>query len=359
MINNLKLFYFLLLVTFLYSVPCISQINRSKVEESIFLDSFFNVDDPLSINLTFDLKLFKRTKPDTFYIPAIISFKDDTTISKEIRIKARGNFRKDYCTFPSYWLNFKKTNLIEDSVYNTKKIKIVSHCKDSKIHSTYLLKEYIVYKLYNIINENSFRVRLLHIDYKDRGSKQRILNRWAIMIEPESFLAERIDAYPLTMNNVKYAYLDSINSVMMAFFQYMIGNTDFNIGNRHNIKFFISKDFKKERVIVIPYDFDFSGLVYADYAAPSSKIYINSVRDRFYYGACRSNKIYNMVIEHYKSKEQEIVEFISTFEYISKGDRKSMLNYIERFYNKIEDDKFIKKEIRPFCIESKAILKSN
>lgn len=359
MINNLKLFYFLLLVTFLYSVPCISQINMQEVEEPIFTKSFFNTDDPLSINLTFDLKSFRRTKPDTFYIPAIISFKNDVMISKEIRIKARGSFRKDYCTFPSYWLNFKKTTLIEDSVYNTKKIKIVSHCKESEIYSINLLKEYIAYKLYNIINENSFRVRLLIINYSDESLKKRDLNRWAIMIEPESFLAERIDAYPLQMNNKKYAHLDSVNAVMMAFFQYMIGNTDFNIGNRHNIKLFISKDHKKEGIIAIPYDFDYSGLVYAKYAIPSSKIHIMSVRERFYYGACRSNKIYDMVIEHYKSKEQEIIEFISSFEYISKRDRKSMLNYIERFYNKIGDKKFIEKEIRPFCIESKAILKLN
>lgn len=356
MFSKSNIVYFFIIIIFLIIQPSFAQVDKLKIQEPIVTSSFFLEDDTLSIDLKFDLTLFKRQKPDTVYIDAVLSIKGNDI---PVRVKARGNFRKEHCTFPSFWLNLKNTNLIQDSIYDTKKIKVVSHCKELRVYSKYLLKEYITYRLYNIINNNSFRVRLVNINYKSNKLKKQENERWAILIEPDNFLAERIESYPLKMDDIRYVQLDPVNEVTMAFFQYMIGNTDFAIKRRHNVKLFITKDHKQEGIIPIPYDFDYCGLVNTYYAVPFSDERISSVVERSYYGACRDDSLYNAVIDHFLSKKQEILNFISSFEYLPNGDRRSMLNYIEKFYKEIQNPKFIKKEIRPFCIDPRARLKFN
>ena len=54
---------------------------------------------------------------------------------------------------------------------------------------------------------------------------------------------------------------------VLCLFEYMISNTDWNVSLLHNIKLIRKKDTKE--IIVVPYDFDYSGLVNADYAVPN------------------------------------------------------------------------------------------
>jgi hypothetical protein len=246
-------------------------------------------------------------------------------------------------------LNIKETNLNDSYLSDVNKIKVVSHCKDSKTYSDYLIKEYLAYKILNNITDNSFKVRLLKVKYIDAGRKNKTSTNWAFMIEPEGLLAERLEAYPLKMDKVKYSQTDSILTTAMSIFQYMIGNTDYSVAGRHNVKLLTLKDFTKPALVPIPYDFDFSGLVNAYYARPSEKIGIKSVTERYYYGMCRSDQLYNQILDLFTEKRGEIFTLIESFEYIDKKTRKYVLNYLEDFYKEIENSKFIKNHIRTTC----------
>ena len=72
-----------------------------------------------------------------------------------------------------------------------KRIKVVTHCKGSQDYEEYVLKEYLCYKIYNIISPVSFRVRLVRMTYVDTGRKNKVTEGWAFMIEPKHMLAER------------------------------------------------------------------------------------------------------------------------------------------------------------------------
>ncbi|MBW2998369.1 hypothetical protein KY321_02410, partial [Candidatus Woesearchaeota archaeon] len=134
-----------------------------------------------------------------------------------------------------------------------------------------------------------------------------------------------------------------------SIFQYMIGNSDFSVSGRHNLKLLKSKDYKETELIPIPYDLDYSGLVNAHYAVPSDKIPIEEVTQRFYRGLCRNDDLYNYVLDIFREKKDEIYSFIESFEYLDKKSQKYILKYISDFYDEIERDNFIKKKIRPTC----------
>ncbi len=351
------IFCLLILFTEGYSQNDAGDNNLS--DTILFPSNFFDIDEPLELTLRFDIKNLTKEKSDKDYLPAeLFYFINDTLkIEKNIRIRARGKFRKKQCYFPPYWINVKKSNVNEDYISSVNKIKVVSHCKDSKTYNDYLLKEYIAYKLLNIITDYSFKVRLAKIKYIDTGRENKITKNWAFMIEPEDLLAKRLEAYPLKMDKISYRQCDPLKTTIMSIFQYMIGNTDYSVAGRHNVKLLTLKDYTKPELIVIPYDFDFSGIVNTIYAKPSEKIGIKSVTERYFYGMCRSDETYNEVLNLFREKENDIFSFIDSFEFIDKRMQKYVRSYIEEFYDEIEQTNFVKKNIRPSC--EKLLLKNS
>lgn len=348
--KNLMIFIFLAcFVSFGYSSTNVK--TNAKNDTILFSPDFFDQTEPLDITLEFDIKKFMKEKSDSKYLPAKLSYfiNKNERVEEIVRIKARGEFRRDHCHFSPFWMNIKEADNIDEYFSDIKKIKVVTHCKDSKEYNNYLGKEFLAYKILNIITGYSFKVRLLNITYIDIGKKNKISNQLAFMIEPEELLAERLNAYPLKMDKVKYSQTDSIKTTTMSMFQYMIGNTDYSVAGRHNVKLLVSKDYKKPGIIPIPYDFDFCGLVNAYYAGTSDKIDIKSVTERYYYGMCRSDQLYNQILELFRDKKEDIFSLIQSFEYIDKKTRKYMLAYIDDFYEQIENPNFIKFYIRSTC----------
>ena len=231
----------------------------------------------------------------------------------------------------------------------TNKIKVVPRCKGGKLYEDYILKEYLIYKLYNVITDNSFRVRLLKIKYIDTGRNNKEDISWAFMIEPNNMLARRISAFPVKKDNLRYKHTDTTNIDLMFLFQYMIGNTDLTITKRHNVELFKYKDHTKPNLIMIPYDFDFAGLVNAQYANPAEKLDITSVRERYYLGMCRTDEQYQIVIDIFKQKESEIFQTIDEFEFLGNRAKNSTRKYIEDFYQELHKSNFIEKKLNSTC----------
>lgn len=331
-----------------------TDIESSAVSDTIlFPKDFFDQSETLNLELTFDIKKFMIEKSDSEYLPAKLAYysADNYKIEKEVRIKARGEFRKNNCQFPPYWLNIKRSNVINDHLSEANKVKIVTHCKDSRAidYEDYLIREYLIYKMYNIITDYSFRVRLLNIKYVDTGRNNKTYQKQAFMIEPEKRMAERLEAYPLEMDDIRFSLTDTIMTVTMSIFNYMIGNTDYSISGRHNIKLLTLKDYTKPDPVPVPYDFDFAGFVNAFYANPRPELGIEDVTERYFYGICRTDNLYNIVLDIYKDKQEEIYELLETFEPLHKRSRKEIINYIDEFYNEIERPGFIEKKLRTTC----------
>ncbi len=205
-----------------------------SVTDTISDFGLFTNEEILELSLRFDITKYQRKKPKDEYLDAVLTYHLSKTdsINKDVRLKSRGEFRNGYCSFPPIALNFKKTEFAKKDLDNIGKIKLVTHCESGNEEN--LFREYLVYKLFNVLTDTSFRARLVKINYINTFKNTRPIRTYAFFIEPLDLLAERIGAIPvdlttLSQTNILPTYMDR-----MAIFFYMIGNSDWSIPNQHN-----------------------------------------------------------------------------------------------------------------------------
>ena len=303
---------------------------------------FFLDDKLIDVTLTTDIKKLrndKKTPPA--YQPAdiIMQFSDTSLISEQIRVMPRGLFRKDNCDLASLMLNFK--NPSSPKLSPLKKLKLVGNCENGSMYDELVLKEYLVYKIQNLLSNMSFRVRLLHITYKDSKQKVKSYTQYAFLLEDINDLAERNNCIEVKNKDL---FTEASNRDQMTFvnlFQYMIGNTDWSVPKCHNIKLMVPKNNPRARPYAIPYDFDFCGLVDAKYASPTEELGIESVRDRLYRGFPRSLNELQATLAIFGEKKESIMYYINHFELCSTKCRKGMVAYLEEFYKTVANKKNI------------------
>jgi hypothetical protein len=209
---------------------------------------------------------------------------------------------------------------------------MVTHCRYG--NEEYLLKEYLIYKLYNVLTDYSFRVRLLKVVYINTYKKSKPIETYAFLIEPTEMLTSRtnstsVTSLKLTMQNILPEMMDR-----MAIFNYMIGNTDWSVPGLHNCKVLSVADPKNPGLgAIVPYDFDYSGLVDAYYAVPTESLGLKSVLDRRFVGICRSEAEFINDLKEFSDKKEEFYRVINEFPYLTIRAKKKMTDYLDSFYD--------------------------
>jgi hypothetical protein len=294
----------------------------------------FDADTPLYVTLAFDMKRYHRSKMKGEYIPATFSFSvnDSVSIQRSTRIKARGEFRKGYCFYAPFWLNIKGSGLKVGNSENIKRMKVVTQCMRSHSYKNYLMKEYLAYRIFELLTPASFRTRLLRITYVDTGRKNKVTKTWGFIIEPEELLAERVngvvmeDPFP-GMHRMKR---ESMN--LVSVFEYMIGNPDYSIRALHNVKLLGLPGYQSEGYTLVPYDFDYSGFVNTLYAIPDDVLPIKTVTERIYLGPCREQEEYRRTLDYVQEFQEEIMLLVSSFPYLSEAQKKEIRHYLEQYF---------------------------
>jgi hypothetical protein len=294
----------------------------------------FDQRHPMDITLTFNLKEFQRKKYRDEYLPVEFTYQINDTVRlvKSMRIKPRGDFRRDFCQLAPFWLNIRQAEVKNQHLQETTKIKIVTHCGNSSEYLENVLKEYLVYRIYNLLTEVSFRVRLINMTYVDTGRKERITRGWAFMIEPEEMLAGRNHALVIKKDDLGMRLMDPEAFDLMALFMYMIGNSDYSVAGRHNVKILGLEGFGSRGYTPVPYDFDYCGLVDASYATPGENLGIKSVKDRYFLGLCREDDDYLEAMEKINDHREEILQLVGGFEYLGERERSEIIHYLESYF---------------------------
>ena len=310
----------------------------------------FAAKDPLKFSLTIDIKKLKKDNSENpeYSDGNLILHENTGDISFDIKVKARGHSRRmfDICSFPPIKLNFKK-KAVKGTVFEGQdKIKLVAYCKDADITEMYVLKEYLVYKLYNHLTPNSFQVRLANITYKDINEKGKDVHRYGFLIEDDDLLAERIGGKisEISMSNQDRCERNSLDQLTL--FQYMIGNTDWSIAKRHNVEIVVMEN---GAIIPIPFDFDYSGLVDAQYAVPQEDLPIENVKERLFRGYCRLPGTYEKVLENFNANKENIYKEFNDLEPLDPRHKKAITKYLDEFYKIINDPKQVKRRIYDSC----------
>jgi hypothetical protein len=299
----------------------------------------FEEDKPVEISLRFDLATYFRAKPKDEYLKTNITIYISKTdsINKDIKLRTRGIFRNQYCRFAPIELNFKKTGFAYSDLNSISKIKLVPQCSSSKQNEDWVFREYLTYKLFNVLTDTSFRVRLLTINYFDSEKKRKPIRQIGFFIEPVEMLLARtnsvqIKTHALNQKNIVPKIMDRF-----AIFNYMIGNYDWAVPGQHNVLVIKSLSFDTLGLAVaIPHDFDWTGLVNPDYAIPAVEVGTETVRDRIYTGICRSNEVFHKDLELFSKKKKEFYRIINEFPYIDQSSKNDMIRYLDGFFDQLE-----------------------
>lgn len=311
----------------------------------------FLSDSILDLKLELPLKKVLNDRKERNKQEATLSYKQENGALREIKIRAniRGNTRtlRRICTFPPLRLNFKKSKTKNSIFEGQKKIKLVTHCKNERSYEIFVLKEYLVYKLYQLVTPYSFNVRLCRIIYTDvdRPGKKPY-EHYAFLIEDIDDVADRnqMREYKDSIRLQEVIEKDALDKLM--FFQFMIGNHDWSIEHKHNTKIIIGD--KAQLPIAVPYDFDYCGLINTPYALPPEETSLENVRERYFRGFCRSDG-YAATIKFYKGIQAQVFETIRNADFLSERNQREMITYLNGFFKKLNDPRYIKRNINMAC----------
>ena len=279
---------------------------------------------------------------------------DGETRTFDIKVRARGHSRHEFCTLPPLWLNFKKSQVKDTLLHKQDKLKLAVTCKDSERYEQTLLREYIAYRILNLATPISFQVRLLRVTWVDTEGQREQQVRYAFLLEHKNRLGKRIDRKDLKIDETSVAALDPKHLNLTSVFQFLIGNLDFSPIAKseyneccHNYVLF-SND--QDLLVAIPYDFDRSGLVSAPYALPGHQFDIRSVRQRIYRGRCLNNDHVDGSIDRFKAVRNNIFALIEIQDGLTPQVREILADYVQQFYDIADDPRKVRRLMIKKCI---------
>ncbi len=300
----------------------------------------FQSEEVLEFNLTADWGAVQEDRGSSpKYHPATLTILNEAGEESmaTLKVKARGNFRKDpfLCGFPPLRVNFDKDDDLPEPFAGQNKLKMVTHCADDE----YILREYHIYKLYQIFSPYSFLVRLAKVNYVDSKGEVPTATHYAFFIEDEKDMAARLGGIPIDEDILVEA--DDVTEkdlLRVHMFQYMIANMDFVVSDRQNVKIVTNPEMGG-RPLVVPYDFDWSGLVDASYTFQTDKSAYEARQK--YKKLCQPISAYEEMIAEFLSKQEDVWALYEDNPYLSDESISYTLKNLKGFYKALKKSKTI------------------
>ena len=316
----------------------------------------FSDDTPIAFTLTGPInQLVRNAKTSTDAVPATLTLAGGAPIPLQISPRGFTRRTEGFCSFPPIRLNFEHDSVEGTLFQGQNKLKLVTHCKSPTPYEQLYVKEYLVYRLYNLLTPISFRVRPAQVTYHDAGGRGADITRFAFLIEPQDDMARRngLTPYETTPGQTPATRLDPQTITLLALFQYMVGNLDWDPvtgppGDEccHNGKLLAREG--STTLIPVPYDFDFTGLVDAPYATPPANIIAPNVRKRWYRGYCRDHDRLPAAIATLRQHRAAMAAVIAGETRLDEGGRRGMQAYIDSFFDIVDKPEF-EREVTRHC----------
>ena len=319
-------------------------------------DPLFQDADALQVTLTAPLTTLIEERSNEEYVNAVFEYSETggEASAFDVKIRARGHLRREICVLPPLLVNFKKSEVKNTLFHKQDKLKLVVHCGDSIRYEQALVREYLAYRVLNLLTPVSFQVRLLRVRYVDSEGKRKDQVRYAYFLEHKNRLGNRIGAKDIKIEETEVELLQPDHLNLTSVFQYLIGNTDFSPVAPspydeccHNYDLF---DNESELLVAIPYDFDQAGFVNAPYAAPSEQFPITNVRQRIYRGRCVNNEFIPASLQSFQETYDSIYALLQEHEGLTSMNRRSLVQYVDNFFELIGDPRKVEKYISNKCI---------
>ena len=336
---------FLLLLLAFYLLG--KTVAAQNVEKPLF-ERLYSID---SLNIVLEMeakKMMKDRESDLWYPAEMEVFRGGELVFRQsVEVKTRGKSRREICAFPPVKIRFSGTAALPDTLAEIPVIKLVSTCNNTEESERIVLKEYLMYQLFNQITDESFRVKLVNIQFKEKSNKRIYHETTAFLLEDEASLAKRLNGTIIHPKVMSPAGVDTLSMDRISVFQFMIGNTDWAVYNLHNIRAIRQPELR--RVIAIPYDFDYAGAVDASYAMPGMGIPIIDVKQRYYIGLCRPEADMQRVFLLFKQKKGTLLNTCDELTALSAKERLAVSDYINSFFTLLDKPDRVQKDILEHC----------
>jgi len=349
--NNFKMDFFIkvfLILFLLVHFVSAGAISKKKRDSLLQLPLFKN-DKLLEIELRTNLsKLLNDIGEDRKYHKSQLRIiGNDKEIGRrlDVEVKTRGNFRrrKQNCDFPPLRFKIPIRKVTGTEFEGQSKLKYVSHCQ-SNINGfeQNTIKEYLIYKMYNLIDEHSFRVRLSRVSFIDTLTNDS-LKKFGFFLEDKNDVATRNGKVILHYKNLKQYNILRKNMVMLSLFQVMIGNSDWDVSRLHNINILSVDD--NSIPVAVPFDFDWSGIINHTYFTLDPQISPDAKYKRKYKGYKWSDQELKTAFSVFNELKEPFLDLISKCEYLNDESRLGLTEYVLKFYELISSKKDIREVI--------------
>ncbi|MFT5738336.1 MAG: hypothetical protein ACJAU2_001100 [Maribacter sp.] len=346
--NKIQIKLRLLTLCVFLSLTCFGQ-KDSKSKKLGKVSKLFATQTMLPVELSYSNRDLKKHTNYSTYLDTDLTYSDvaDTKTTLPVRIRARGNFRRKNCYFTPVKFRIKKEDAKGTLFKGNKELKLVLPCLKETNANDNVIKELLAYKLFEVVSEYHFKTRLLDLSLNEaRGKKIENHNVKAFFIEDIDELEDRFGGKKLK-RNVHPLQQDSLHSIRNAFFQYMIGNTDFSTGYQHNQKIL----FVNGSSIPIPYDFDMSGLCNVSYSIVSKiegkELPLESVTVRLYRGFNRSDATISIIKDEFLENRIKMIAIVDGHEdyFDNPKEFAKCKEYLLEFFSILESPTKFKTEI--------------
>ena len=310
-------------------------------------------DEPLALEISAPWRQLRRRPDDEGPFPATLQM-DGLASPLALSVEKRGVSRQQVCSMPPIRLRFDEEQVEGTRFEGNRSIKVVTHCQRGGRYEQYVVLEFLAYRLYSALTDVSFRVRPVTIVYSDSERGRSDGPRIAFLIEDDRLVGNRHGLDKVDIDEIGPSDLPSVETSLFMLYQYMIGNVDFSPLSAtdgeccHNAKL-IGDESTLEPLYAVPYDFDSSGWVDTEYAAPPEGLPIRDVRQRLFRGFCRHNDGLPAARQQILAKREALYRLLADESRLSRRNQSRAERYLEDFFNTLADDERFERAITGRC----------
>jgi hypothetical protein len=307
----------------------------------------FASDTPIHISIQGPMAALANDRSGTAR-PAVLTADG---VALPITLAPRGitRLQQDVCDFPPLRVELTRPAPPATLFAGQHRLKLVTHCKRSGDFQQKVLLEYAAYRMYNLLTPQSFRVRLANVDYLN-GDGRPYASRIGFFIEDFSDVAKRNGMDKATAGTmIPVSQLDPHAAARFALFEDLISNYDWSMRAGpagepccHNARLMAVSKAPGTMAIPVPYDFDFSGLVDAPYAAPPEGLPIHSVRERLYRGYCVHGGEATAIAAELAARRSELLGVLATVPGLEPRTQARAASYLDGFFTDLAAGKVLK-----------------
>jgi len=320
----------------------------------------FDSDAPLRLRIVVDLRALvnDRDSVESEDHPGTLTYQvgDGSPVTLDVKAKTRGHWRRQerHCDFPPLRLNFPERKVEGTLFAGQDKLKLATPCRPRrKEYVEYILREYLVYRVYNLLTPMSLRGRLAATTYVDATGRMDSLTTDTFLIEDAEQMAARNGAQLMDLLGAEFTHVDSLQMGLVGTFLYMIAGTDWSLRGLHNME--LVQNLERGTFYPVTYDFDFTGIVNTEYAGPDPRLRLRTVRERLYRGPCLSDAHWTAVLDTFRRQKAAIYALYDSLPGLSERYVKDTRRYLDEFYRVIDDPRKVSGELIRRCREVEGV----